>query len=68
MNLDRLWWHWQRRDYRKRLYYIDGPTTQNGTDNVTLDFELDFPLLGPNVTIRDVMDISKEPNCFTFEY
>ena len=68
MNLDRMWWHWQWRDYRKRLYYIDGPSTPNGTDNVTLDFEMDFPLISPNVTIRDVMDLAKEPNCYTFEY
>ena len=68
MNLDRLWWHWQQRDLKKRLQEINGPTTQRGTDNVTLDFVLDYPLLGPNVTIREVMDIGKEPNCFSFEY
>ncbi|TEB22149.1 Di-copper centre-containing protein [Coprinellus micaceus] len=68
MNLDRMWWHWQWRDYRKRLYYIDGPSTVNGTDNVTLDFVMDFPRISSNVTIRDVMDLTKEPNCYTFEY
>lgn len=68
LNLDRMWWHWQKRDPKKRLQEVSGPTTRNGTDNVTLGFILDYPLLGPNITIRDVMDISKEPNCFTFSY
>ncbi|KAJ3517027.1 hypothetical protein NMY22_g14059 [Coprinellus aureogranulatus] len=68
LNLDRMWWHWQKRDLKKRLREIAGPTTRNGTDNVGLDFVLDYPLLGPNVTIRDVMDISKEPNCFAYSY
>ncbi|TEB21281.1 Di-copper centre-containing protein [Coprinellus micaceus] len=57
MNLDRMC-----------ASYIDGPSTVNGTDNVTLDFVMDFPRISSNVTIRDVMDLTKEPNCYTFEY
>ncbi|KAJ3517028.1 hypothetical protein NMY22_g14058 [Coprinellus aureogranulatus] len=68
LNLDRMWWHWQRRNQAKRLYEISGPTTQGGTDNVTLDFVMDFPSLGLNLTIRNVMDTFKEPNCYTFQY
>ena len=63
-----MWWHWQKRDPAKRLKEIWGPTTQGGNDTVTLDFALDFPGLGPNITVRDVMDTMREPNCFTFSY
>ncbi|TEB22510.1 Di-copper centre-containing protein [Coprinellus micaceus] len=65
--LDRLWWKWQQADPTNRLYAISGPTTQRGRDNVTLDFEIDFPALGPNITVRDTMDSSLYPNCFTYE-
>ncbi|KAF6746663.1 hypothetical protein DFP72DRAFT_973320 [Ephemerocybe angulata] len=66
-NLDRMWWHWQQKG-KDRLKEISGPSTQNGNDTVTLDFEMDFPALGLNVTVGEVMDISKEPNCYTFDY
>ncbi|TEB21288.1 hypothetical protein FA13DRAFT_1800030 [Coprinellus micaceus] len=62
MNLDRMWWHWQKRDPKKRLQEVNGPTNQRGTENVTLDFVPDHALLGPNPTIREVTDIAKEPN------
>lgn len=67
-NLDRIWWHWQRFNPRKRLREISGPTTVNGSVEVTLEFEMDFPALGPNVTVGDVMDSSRKPNCFTYDY
>ncbi|RXW13831.1 hypothetical protein EST38_g12026 [Candolleomyces aberdarensis] len=48
-NLDRIWWVWQQADRKNRLTDIWGPTTQNGPTQVTLDFDMDFPALGPNV-------------------
>ncbi|KAJ2915005.1 hypothetical protein MD484_g5409, partial [Candolleomyces efflorescens] len=66
-NLDRVWWHWQQADPANRLYDLSGPTTKGGNIPITLDFELDFPALGPNITVRDTMDSSLEPNCFTYE-
>ncbi|TEB26692.1 Di-copper centre-containing protein [Coprinellus micaceus] len=65
--LDRVWWKWQQADPANRLYDISGPTTQGGSDTVTLDFMLDFPALGPNITVRDSLDSSLEPNCFIYE-
>ncbi|KAJ3516676.1 hypothetical protein NMY22_g14151 [Coprinellus aureogranulatus] len=67
-NLDRVWWKWQEEDRDSRLYDISGPTVQNGTDQIQLSFELDFPALGPNVTVLEVMDASAFPGCFTYDY
>ncbi|TFK19563.1 Di-copper centre-containing protein, partial [Coprinopsis marcescibilis] len=67
-NLDRIWWKWQSENPRKRMYDLSGPTTQGGTDTITLDFVMDFPALGPNVTVREIMDASKAPGCFTYVY
>ncbi|KAF5313698.1 hypothetical protein D9611_010109 [Ephemerocybe angulata] len=65
--LDKVWWDWQQVDPTNRLYDVSGPTTQGGSIPITLDFELDFPALGPNITVRDTMDSALEPNCFTYE-
>ncbi|KAJ3526902.1 hypothetical protein NMY22_g9986 [Coprinellus aureogranulatus] len=65
--LDRVWWQWQEINRETHLYDISGPSTKFGSDNITLDFELDFPALGPNITVRDTMDSLLEPNCFTYE-
>ncbi|TEB30618.1 Di-copper centre-containing protein [Coprinellus micaceus] len=69
-NLDRVWWLWQEADPANRRYDISGPIVKFGTSldpQVNLDFQLDFPSLGSNVTIRETMDASLEPNCFTYE-
>ncbi|KAJ2919611.1 hypothetical protein MD484_g770, partial [Candolleomyces efflorescens] len=66
-NLDRIWWVWQQADRQKRLTDIWGPTTQNGTTQVTLDFDMDFPALGPNVKVREVMDSFEAPGCFMYQ-
>ncbi|KAG6884265.1 hypothetical protein C0993_012695 [Termitomyces sp. T159_Od127] len=68
-NLDRLWWKWQNKgEGNERLYEISGPLTRNdSSENVTLDTIL---LTGPfeerQVTIRQVMDIRKQPLCYTY--
>ncbi|KAF6755029.1 hypothetical protein DFP72DRAFT_812163 [Ephemerocybe angulata] len=67
-NLDRAWWKWQEADKASRMYDTSGPTEQKGNVQVTLDFEMDFPALGPNITIRDVMDARTYPSCFTYGY
>ena len=68
LNLDRKWWQWQQRNPKKRLREISGPSTKGGNDTVTLNFVMDFPYLGSNLTIRDVMELGKEPNCYGFAY
>lgn len=65
--LDKVWWDWQRADPEQRMYAISGYTTMGGKVPVTLDFQLDFPALGPNVTVGDTMDSLLEPGCFTYE-
>ncbi|TEB20570.1 Di-copper centre-containing protein [Coprinellus micaceus] len=67
-NLDRVWWKWQEADKSNRLYAMSGPTEQQGNVQVTLDFVMDFPALGPNVTVRDVMDSRAYPGCFVYDY
>ncbi|KAH6889590.1 monooxygenase [Coprinopsis sp. MPI-PUGE-AT-0042] len=51
-NLDRIWWKWQSADLTNR--------------NITLDFKMSFTTLGPQVAVRDVMDIESEPGCFRY--
>ncbi|KAG2006355.1 tyrosinase central domain-containing protein [Coprinopsis cinerea AmutBmut pab1-1] len=67
-NLDRVWWKWQNADPTTRLYEISGPTTPGGRDEITLDFAMDFPALGPNITVGEVMDSTTSPSCFTYAY
>jgi tyrosinase len=62
-NLDRVWWSWQSRALELRLQDISGPiflmdyaNAQGG--NVTLDFIMSLGVSAPNVTVRDVMDIT----------
>jgi tyrosinase len=65
-NIDRIWWMWQNM-LPHRLYEISGrSTTQPPFHNVTLDYPLLMGTLGPNVPIRDVMDIWTTPNCYTY--
>lgn len=66
--LDRVWWQWQIANDEGRLFEISGYTTQTGNEPVTLDFVMDFPGLGPNVTVREVMDPRVWPGCFVYEY
>ncbi|TFK18628.1 Di-copper centre-containing protein [Coprinopsis marcescibilis] len=66
-NLDRFWWKWQMVDPENRMFDVSGPTTQTGKVEVTLDFELDFPALSHNYTVRDIMDPSVGPGCFVYE-
>ncbi|PPQ83615.1 hypothetical protein CVT25_006300 [Psilocybe cyanescens] len=65
-NLDRIWWRWQQAN-ASRMYEVSGPSTkEEPIREVTLDYILTMGSLGPDVTIRDVMDIHSEPNCYTY--
>ncbi|KAF8802282.1 tyrosinase [Phlegmacium glaucopus] len=65
-NLDRIWWNWQQM-LPSRLYEISGRSTPDPPyQNVTLEFELEMGNLAPNVTIRNVMDIHSDSNCYTY--
>jgi len=65
-NLDRVWWMWQNK-LPYRLYEISGRSTLIAPfHNVTLDSPLQMGTLGPTVPIRDIMDLWKEPNCYTY--
>jgi tyrosinase len=66
-NLDRVWWIWQKKDLKRRLKDISGPTTQNPPyTEVTLDFGLKMSNLAPLVSIRDVMDTTGELLCYIY--
>ena len=65
-NLDRIWWQWQNVD-PSRLYEMTGRSTVTAPfTDVTLDFPLTMDTLGDSVTIGDVMNIHREPNCYTY--
>jgi len=65
--LDRVWWMWQRANPSHRLYQIAGFTTiENPVVPTTLDYVLDYPGISHNVTVRDVMDTSREPSCYEY--
>lgn len=65
-NLDRIWWRWQQK-LSRNLYDMSGPSTKTGPYKpATLDYVMEMGSLGPDVVIRDVMDIHSEPNCYTY--
>jgi len=65
-NIDRIWWNWQQA-HLSRLYEISGhSTTTPPFQNVTLDFKLEMGNFAPWLSIREVMNIHKEPSCYTY--
>ncbi|KAF8155716.1 tyrosinase [Crassisporium funariophilum] len=65
-NLDRIWWNWQMM-LPSRMYEMTGRSTPRPPfQNVTLDYELYTGRLSKPVPIRDVMNIHKEPSCYTY--
>ena len=66
-NLDRVWWGWQQM-LPSRLYEISGrSTTTPPYENVTLDSKLELGNFYAWPTIREVMDIHREPSlCYTY--
>lgn len=78
-NLDRLWWEWESADPSKRETDISGPDTQFAYPfdffgeipykNITLNYNMFFGNLTPGTTwvpIKNVMDISAGPLCYTY--
>ncbi|KAJ3541489.1 hypothetical protein NMY22_g3870 [Coprinellus aureogranulatus] len=65
--LDRIWWKWQNADLGNRLYEMGGKVNSFPPyDEVTLDYELPFAGFSPSVKIRKVMDLRREPYCYTY--
>jgi len=65
--LDRVWWRWQQADRANRLFQVAGFTSvADPVVPTTLDYVMTFPGLGPNVTVREVMDSTSRPGCFTY--
>uniref|UniRef100_A0A0W0GD91 Tyrosinase copper-binding domain-containing protein n=1 Tax=Moniliophthora roreri TaxID=221103 RepID=A0A0W0GD91_MONRR len=66
-NLDRIWWKWQTANPSARLYEISGRSSVDPPfHNVTLDFVLPLKGLGPDVPVRDVMDIRNKVLCYDY--
>jgi len=63
--LDRIWDQWQK-SAPGRIMEIGGFTTIGGSIPTTLDDVLTFPGLGPDVVLRDLMEIDKKPSCFAY--
>lgn len=67
-NIDRIWWRWQEASL-ERLYEVDGPSPTSATppyDRLTLGYPLKMGNVGQTVPVRDVLDIRKEPSCYTY--
>lgn len=66
--LDRLWFKWQHEDPDNRMYEVGGPSTLDpDSPKVNLDFVLNMlSLLGPNITVSEMMDTELEPNCYKY--
>lgn len=78
-NLDRLWWKWESANPSKRKTDISGPDTQFAYPfdffgeipykNITLNYNMFFGNLTSGATwvpIKNVMDISAGPLCYTY--
>ena len=67
-NLDRIWWISSLQQMLpSHLFEIFGRSTPDPPNqNVTLDFLLEMGNQGPNVPIRNVMDIHDDSNCYTY--
>ena len=65
-NLDRVWWGWQQM-LPSRLKEISGRSTITPPfQNITLDSKLEMGDFEASLTIREVMDIHREPSCYTY--
>ncbi|KAF9553546.1 tyrosinase [Agrocybe pediades] len=66
-NLDRIWWFWQNLK-PAHMYDVSGRSSAIAASppNVTLEFPLLMGNLGKTVTIRDVIDIHSDENCYTY--
>ncbi|OCL10974.1 Di-copper centre-containing protein [Glonium stellatum] len=71
-NLDRVWWSWQMRNPRKRLFDISGPiflmdynNTQGG--NVTLSFPMTLGVNAKNTTVGQTMNIKGGVLCYDYD-
>ncbi|KAI5803488.1 hypothetical protein DFH27DRAFT_50436 [Peziza echinospora] len=68
-NLDRVWWKWQSAKPSVRLTEIGGPVNMMNMPpgaNVTLSYPLNLGRLAPQITVADVMDISKGKMCYKY--
>ncbi|CCX12663.1 hypothetical protein FPQ18DRAFT_87268 [Pyronema domesticum] len=71
-NLDRVYWEWQKKDLKKRLWDVSGPihmfdyANQKG-GNVTLDFEINLGPLSGTRKLWELLDIRREGMCYEFE-
>ncbi|KAI1862675.1 uncharacterized protein JN550_010012 [Neoarthrinium moseri] len=74
--LDKIWDQWQRANWSVRKSEIAGPDTNFAYPfnffgdvpykNITLDFPLQYPYFGKNLTVRDVMDTKNAALCYTY--
>lgn len=68
--IDRVWTQWQEVDLANRQYAISGTRTISNippSANATLDDVLSWDILGPEMTMRDLMSTSAGPFCYRYE-
>lgn len=66
--IDRLWWKWQSENLDGRLYQLGCPTAQGGTEDSILDYVITTYGIGPNVTVKEAMDIQGGFLCYKYDY
>ena len=64
--LDRLWWTWQRAHPEKRLAEYIGKAAHNSTEKASLADVIPMGGLGPDVTVRKLMNTEGGALCYGY--
>ena len=64
--VDRLWWLWQQKDLKNRLYEYNGRSRDDSDAEAVLTDRLEMHSLTPDVPVSDVMDTKAGPLCYLY--
>lgn len=64
--LDRLWWLWQQRQPNRGLDSYGGHKERHSVEMASLDDDLHYKGLAPDVKVKDVMDIENGMLCYQY--
>ncbi len=64
--VDRLWWLWQHKGPRNRLYEYNGRSRDDSDAEAALTDQLEMHRLAPDVPVSEVMDTKAGPFCYGY--
>ncbi|KAI5807356.1 hypothetical protein DFH27DRAFT_315579 [Peziza echinospora] len=72
VNIDRLWWQWQKQRIFARTTDISGPSipfdyTNVKGPNITLEFPISLSPVGENVLVKELMHIQGGMLCYDYQ-